>query len=146
MWLMRERRRARADEYAERVNRAVVLLGGCSPAAAVGALQVEHGLSERQARRYVRAAQAAPSGMAVPERTAVFTVKLPGSLIARLRGRAVAASARRRPRRCGWGSSAWSTGGEREVARRVEIRFVGDRLAAARLAQPSRCWCPSAGA
>jgi len=33
----------------------------------------------------VGAAQAAPGGVAVPERTAVFTVKLPASLIARLR-------------------------------------------------------------
>jgi hypothetical protein len=96
---MGERRRARADEYAERVNRAVVLLGERSPAGASRALQGEHGLSERQARRYVRAAQAAPSGVAVPERTAVFTVKLPASLIARLRaaarasGRSVSATA-----------------------------------------------------
>ena len=41
--------------------------------------------SERQARRYVPAAQLAPDGVVVPERTAVFTVKLPASLIARLR-------------------------------------------------------------
>jgi hypothetical protein len=82
------RRRARADEYAERVNRAVALLQGRSPADAVRTLQGEHGLSERQARRYVRAAQAAPSGVAVPERTAVLTVKLPASLIARLRAAA----------------------------------------------------------
>ena len=93
------RRRARADEFAERVNRAVVLLGERSPAEAVRALQGEHGLSERQARRYVRAAQGAPGGVAVPERTAVFTVKLPASLIARVRaaarasGRSVSATA-----------------------------------------------------
>jgi hypothetical protein len=78
-------RRARAEEYAERVNRAVVLLGECLPAAARRVLQAEHGLSERQARRYVRAAQAAPGGVAVPERTVVFTVRLPGSLVTRLR-------------------------------------------------------------
>lgn len=82
------RRRARADEYAERINAAGALLGECSPAEAVRALQAEHGLSERQARRYVRAAQAAPGGVAVPERSAVFTVRLPGSLIARLRASA----------------------------------------------------------
>jgi predicted DNA-binding transcriptional regulator YafY len=85
---MRERRRARSDEYAERVNRAVALLGERSPSEAVRALQGEHGVSERQARRYVRAAQAAPSGVTVPERTAVFTVKLPASLIARVRAAA----------------------------------------------------------
>ena len=52
-------RRAYADEYAVRVNRAVVLLRELSPADAVRALQAEFGLSERQARRYVNAALAA---------------------------------------------------------------------------------------
>ena len=79
-------RRACADEYAVRVNRAVVLLGECLPAAAVRALAVEHGLSERQARRYVRAAERCPGGVAVPERAVVFTVRLPESLVARVRG------------------------------------------------------------
>jgi len=87
-------RRAHAGEYAERVNRAVVLLGERSPAAARRVLQVEHGLSERQARRYVRAAQAAPAGVVVPERTVVFTVRLPGSLVERLRLLARARSVR----------------------------------------------------
>ncbi len=78
-------RRAHADEYAVRVNRAVALLGKRSPADAVRALQVEHGLSERQARRYVNAAIERPEGVLVPERTGVFTVRLPLSLIAGLR-------------------------------------------------------------
>lgn len=78
-------RRAHADEYAVRVNRAVVLLGRRSPADAVRALQAEHGLSERQARRYVSAALDRPEGVVVPERTGVFTVRLPVSLIAGLR-------------------------------------------------------------
>ncbi len=77
-------RRAHADEYARRVNRAVALLRGRSPADAVRALRVEHALSERQARRYVNAAQATPKGVAVPERTVVFTVRLAPSLIAGL--------------------------------------------------------------
>ncbi|MGH2986361.1 MAG: hypothetical protein ACRDLO_06710 [Solirubrobacterales bacterium] len=81
-------RRAHADEYARRLNRAVALLGERSPADVVRALQAEHGLSERQARRYVRAAQAAPAGIEVPERTSVFTVRLPPSLIGRLRSTA----------------------------------------------------------
>lgn len=81
-------RRAHADEYAVRVNRAVELLGDRSPADAVRALQAEHGLSERQARRYVNAALVRPEGMVVPERTAVFTVRLAPSLIAGLRERA----------------------------------------------------------
>src|SRR6266542_1559734 len=75
-------RRAHADEYAVRVNRAVALLGRRSPADAVRALQVEHGLSERQARRYVNAALERPEGVVVPERTGVFTVRLPLTLSA----------------------------------------------------------------
>src|SRR3989304_7586701 len=81
-------RRAHADEYAKRVNRAVVLLGKRAPADAVRALQAEHGLSERRARRYVNAALGRPEGVVVPERTAVFTVRLAPSLIAGLRKRA----------------------------------------------------------
>jgi hypothetical protein len=107
------RRRARSDEYAERVNRAVVLLGERQPAEVVHALQREHGLSERQARRYVRAAQAAPGGVAVPERTAVFTVKLPASLIARLRAAA---------RASGGGVSATAAEALRVGLERLEAR------------------------
>ena len=86
-WLMASRR-AFADEYAVRVNRAVELLVDRSPADAVRALQAEHALSERQARRYVNAALERPEGVAVPERTAVFTIRLAPSLIAGLRERA----------------------------------------------------------
>jgi hypothetical protein len=79
-------RRAYADEYAVRVNRAVELLAGeLAPADAVRALQAEHRLSERQARRYVNAAIERPDGVTVPERTVVFTVRLAPSLIAGLR-------------------------------------------------------------
>jgi hypothetical protein len=81
-------RRAYADEYALRVNRAVGLLVDRSPADAVRALRAEHGLSERQARRYVNAALRRPDGVVVPERTAVFTVRMAPSLIARLRSHA----------------------------------------------------------
>jgi predicted HicB family RNase H-like nuclease len=88
-WLMASRR-AYADEYAVRVNRAVELLGGRSPAEAVRALRSEHALSERQARRYVTAARELGGAVAVPERTAVFTVRLAPSLIAGLRQRAQA--------------------------------------------------------
>ena len=81
-------RRAYADEYALRVNRAVELLVEVSPADAVRALQAEHALSERQARRYVNAALERPGGVVVPERTVVFTVRLAPSLIAGLRAHA----------------------------------------------------------
>jgi hypothetical protein len=83
-WLMASRR-AFADEYAVRVNRAAVLLGELSPADVVRALHAEHGLSERQARRYVNAALERPGGVVVPERSAVFTVRLAPSLVAGLR-------------------------------------------------------------
>ena len=56
-------RRAHADEYAVRVNRAVALLEEFSPAGAVQGLQAEYGLSERQARRYVDSALVRPEGV-----------------------------------------------------------------------------------
>lgn len=83
-------RRAYADEYAVRVNRASVLVRGLLPADAVGALQAEFGLSERQARRYVNVGLREPEGVFVPERTTVFTVRLAPSLIGGLRERAAA--------------------------------------------------------
>jgi predicted HicB family RNase H-like nuclease len=82
-------RRAFADEYAVRVNRAVELLAEELAAAdAVRALQAEHALSERQARRYVNAGLERPEGVLVPARTTVFTVRLAPSLIAGLRAHA----------------------------------------------------------
>ena len=81
-------RRAYADEYAVRVNRAAVLLRDRVPADVVRALEAEFGLSERQARRYVNAGLGWPDGVPVPERTAVFTVRLAPSLIGELRERA----------------------------------------------------------
>src|SRR5664279_50059 len=81
-------RRAYADEYAVRINRAAVLVRDLVPADVVRALQAEFDLSERQARRYVNVALEQPEGVAVPERTAVFTVRLAPSLIGGLRERA----------------------------------------------------------
>jgi hypothetical protein len=81
-------RRAYADEYAVRVNRAAVLVRDLMPADAVRALEAEFDLSERQARRYVNVALEQPKGVAVPERTAVFTVRLAPSLVGGLRERA----------------------------------------------------------
>ena len=81
-------RRAYADEYAVRVNRAAVLVRELVPADVVRALQAEFDLSERQARRYVNVALEQPEGVPVPERTMVFTVRLAPSLIGGLRERA----------------------------------------------------------
>jgi hypothetical protein len=79
-------RRARGDEFAGRVNRAAeLLLLGSRPAFVRKALEREFSLSARQALRYVRAAQASPAGVPVPEATATFTVRLPVSVIAAAR-------------------------------------------------------------
>ncbi len=83
-------RRAYADEYAVRVNRAAVLVRDLSAADAVRVLQAEFVLSERQARRYVNVGLREPEGVVVPERTMVFTVRLAPSLIGGLRKRAAA--------------------------------------------------------
>jgi transposase-like protein len=82
---MPDRRRARVAQYAERVNRALGLLRRLPPAAVLRALARRYGVSPRQARRYVEAAQEHPEGVPVPEATVVFTVKLPVSLARRLR-------------------------------------------------------------
>ena len=82
---MSGRHRASAWEHAERVNAAVRLLAQLAPTAATRALATECEVSERQARRYVAAAAGLPGGIAVPERTAPLTIRLPRSLHGRLR-------------------------------------------------------------
>jgi transposase-like protein len=85
---MGEGRRARADQRARRINAAAELLdAGVGVAEAARQIAGGFGLSERQARRYVE--QARDGGaVAVPEPTVVFTVRLPASLVDRLRGHA----------------------------------------------------------
>lgn len=82
---MHEGRRAPADERARRINAAAGLLDeGVSVAEATRELAARFDLSQRQARRYVdQARQLGP--VAVPEPAVVFTVRLSGGLIARLR-------------------------------------------------------------
>ena len=82
------RGRANAGEYVRRVNAAAELLGaGMAMAEAARVLAGRFGCSARQARRYVeRAVQDGPA--AVPEATTVFTVRLPATLVARVRQRA----------------------------------------------------------
>ena len=81
-------RRVDDAQYAGRVNAAADLLeAGVPVAEAARALAGRFGVSARQARRY--AGQAARCGrVAVPEKTAVFTVKLPVPLAALVRARA----------------------------------------------------------
>jgi hypothetical protein len=88
---MNESKRARADQYARRVNAAARLLeDGFEMADAARVIARRYGLSERQARRYVE--HASDEGeIDVPKAKSVFTVNLPNHLIRRVR-RVAAAS------------------------------------------------------
>ena len=80
--------RVRGPEYARRVNAAAELLAaGSQVAEAARVLAQRYGCSARQARRYAEHAAAA-GRVVVPEETTVFTVKLPSTLVARVRARA----------------------------------------------------------
>jgi len=80
--------RVDAGEYARRVNAAAGQLESGVPVAEAARLLAERfGCSVRQARRYVeRAAQA--GRREAPEVMTVFTVRLPATLVARVRERA----------------------------------------------------------
>ena len=82
------RGRVDAGEYARRVNAAAGQLESGVPVAEAARLLAERfGCSVRQARRYVeRAAQA--GRREAPEVMTVFTVRLPATLVARVRERA----------------------------------------------------------
>lgn len=78
--------RARADQYARRVNQAMALLAeGVSSADAARRLAQEFEVSERQAWRYVQEATDRAEPLDIPEPKVVFTVKLPESLVDRVR-------------------------------------------------------------
>lgn len=82
------RRRARADQYARRINAAAALLGrGLGVPEAARRLARQHRLSERQARRYVEQARA-QGEVEVPNAKIVFTVKLPRAVAHRIRDQA----------------------------------------------------------
>lgn len=71
-------------EYAERVNAAAGLLASGMPAVQVAHVVAQRfSVSVRQGRRYAEAAHEGP--VEVPEASVVFTVKLPSSLVARVR-------------------------------------------------------------
>src|SRR5215213_1667676 len=77
-----------AREYARRVNAAAEQLeSGVSVAEAARLLAARFDCSLRQARRYVERAGEAGRRVA-PEVTTVFTVRLPATLVARVRERA----------------------------------------------------------
>jgi predicted DNA-binding transcriptional regulator YafY len=76
-------------EQARRVNVTFSLLQQrTSRAEVLEGLVARYGLSRRQAYRYLQQAQRAVSPVPVPEPKAVFTVKLPHSLIVEVRRRA----------------------------------------------------------
>jgi len=80
--------RAGDAQYAERVNAAADLIdGGVRAGDAAAMLADRFGVSTRQARRYVDQASAV-GRREVPEGSVVFTVKLPATVAARVRGRA----------------------------------------------------------
>ncbi len=82
------RGRVDAREYARRVNAAAEQLeSGVSVAGAARLLAERFDCSLRQARRYVERAGEAGRRVA-PEVTTVFTVRLPATLVARVRERA----------------------------------------------------------
>src|SRR5262245_20788415 len=85
---MTERRRAPAEQYAQRVNRALALLRRLPAPAVLQVLVGRYQESLRQARCYVDVAQHHPQGVPVPEPTVVYTVKLPVGLVRRVRTRA----------------------------------------------------------
>ncbi len=79
-------RRARRDQVAQRINSAVELLSaGQSMPEAIRQLAEASGISPRQARRYVEQAQEHGHRVEIPEPKQVFTVKLPHSLVQRLK-------------------------------------------------------------
>jgi len=80
--------RARADQFARRVNAAAEFLAsGYDIAEASRQLARRYRISERQARRYAeRARESGP--VEVPNAKIVFTVKLPADLVRRVRQQA----------------------------------------------------------
>jgi DNA-binding transcriptional regulator LsrR (DeoR family) len=115
---MTARRRARAEQYARRVNAAAELLAsGLEVIAASRRLAKQQRLSERQARRYVE--QARDRGeVEVPSPKVVFTVKLP---------LAVARAVRQHARRSGQTIGALVAKALEEFLERLGSRSSGGR-------------------
>lgn len=77
--------RASDAQKAERLNRARKLLRRLDPPAAVEQLTRDFAISPRQAYRYLQQAQRLKAPVAVGEPKRAFTVKLPVSVIHRVR-------------------------------------------------------------
>lgn len=79
-------KRASAIQHSRRLNHALRLLRQAAPApGAARRLARAHGIGERQAYRYIALAKKQAAPVPVPEARAVFSVKLPGGLVARVR-------------------------------------------------------------
>jgi len=75
-----------SSEIAERINMAVGLLRKFSSKDEVlEALMEQYGVSRRQAYRYIQEAKKRKHRLPIPEQKEVFTVKLPISLVSRVR-------------------------------------------------------------
>jgi hypothetical protein len=69
-----------------RINEALLLMRQMhTPTQVATALMDRHGVSMRQAYRYIKQAEKAKDLLPVPEQKEVFTVKLPKSLVYQLR-------------------------------------------------------------
>jgi predicted DNA binding CopG/RHH family protein len=78
--------RSQNSELAKRINQAYVLLNKERPQSQiVEVLMEEYGVSQIQAYRYIQQAKANNGKIAIPEDSVVFTVKLPPSLINRVK-------------------------------------------------------------
>jgi len=78
--------RAQNAELVKRINGAFALLQKGKPQQqVVGWLMQKYGVSQMQAYRYIRLAREIDEKMVVPERSVVFTVKLPPRLIRRIK-------------------------------------------------------------
>ena len=82
--------RSQNSELAKRINQAYVLLNKEKPQFQIVQHLMEiYGVSQIQAYRYVQQAKANNGKVAIPENSVVFTVKLPPSLIGRIKKFAV---------------------------------------------------------
>jgi len=78
--------RSQNSELAKRINKAYVLLNTEKPQSVIITHLMEiYGVSQIQAYRYVQQAKANNGQIAIPEDSVVFTVKLPPSLIDRIK-------------------------------------------------------------
>jgi len=75
-------------EKARRVNATINLLKQRTSSRILSEIIARYGLSRRQAYRYLHQAQRAASPLPIPDQKAVFTVKLPRTLITQVRRQA----------------------------------------------------------